>query len=345
MKITRILVALSFLFAVSNVNAGELSVTGNMETTYMSQNGTTNGNPLGMDRELKFSASTELDNGISVSVMQDTSDAFAFGNSQISFGNIMGLATIYVGSDSDPIDGIDDITPSAYEEANGSGSGTYVDIGGAAGQLGIGLKVALPFLGALNAKHYPKIDSTKNADNNVSGDVGHTVGSAYSATLTTNMGDVDPMLDGLVITTGVGERERSTIKSAEKNFDATVAVNYAYGPVKVGVQRKHTSVGTIVANSLANDAPSVRHNDLVLGAAYAVNDSLSISLNRYTSTRTNDTASTLADSNGVQETDAISVGYTIGGMVVGFQSASTDNAGYVVGAEDSSNTLGLSVAF
>ena len=28
------------------------------------------------------------------------------------------------------MDAIDDVTPSAYEEANGSGSGTYVDIGG-----------------------------------------------------------------------------------------------------------------------------------------------------------------------------------------------------------------------
>ena len=50
------------------------------------------GNPLGMDRELKFAGSTELDNGMTVSVMQDTSDALAFGNSQISFGNVMGLA-------------------------------------------------------------------------------------------------------------------------------------------------------------------------------------------------------------------------------------------------------------
>ena len=34
MKLTKILVALSFLFAVSTANAGELTVTGNMEVTY-----------------------------------------------------------------------------------------------------------------------------------------------------------------------------------------------------------------------------------------------------------------------------------------------------------------------
>ena len=37
MKLTKILVALSFLFAISTANAGELSVTGNMEATYHSK--------------------------------------------------------------------------------------------------------------------------------------------------------------------------------------------------------------------------------------------------------------------------------------------------------------------
>jgi hypothetical protein len=95
MKITKILVALSFLFAVSTANAGELTVTGSMEATYHSQSDTQTGNPLGMDRELKFSGTTELDNGMTVSVFQDTSDNLGYGNSQVSFGNVMGLATIY----------------------------------------------------------------------------------------------------------------------------------------------------------------------------------------------------------------------------------------------------------
>ena len=148
MKITKILVALSFLFGVSTANAGEITVSGSMETTYHTSSETTTGNPLGMDRELKFSGSTELDNGITVSMFQDTSDSLAFGNTHIEFGNIAGVATIYVGSDKDPVDAIDDVTPSAYEEANGSGSGTgYVDVGGLAGETGIGLRFSLPYIG------------------------------------------------------------------------------------------------------------------------------------------------------------------------------------------------------
>ena len=60
MKITKILVALSFLFAVSTAHAGEMTVTGSMQATYQSEIDRTTGNPLGMDREITFSGSTEL---------------------------------------------------------------------------------------------------------------------------------------------------------------------------------------------------------------------------------------------------------------------------------------------
>ena len=115
MKITKILVALAFLFSVSTANAGELSVTGSMEVTYQSEVDRTTGNPLGMDRELKFSGSTELDNGVTVSVFQDTGDNLDYGNSKITFGGVAGLVDIYVGSDGSELDAIDDITPTAYE--------------------------------------------------------------------------------------------------------------------------------------------------------------------------------------------------------------------------------------
>jgi hypothetical protein len=241
MKITKILVALSFLFAVTTAQAGELTVTGNMEVTYHTQNDKTTGNPIGMDRELKFSASTELDNGITVSVMQDTGDSLTYGNSQIMFGGVAGMFDIYVGSDSDPVDAIDDITPSAYEEANGSGSGTYTsnDIGDKAGQMGIGFKYNVPVLGALNYKYYPNADSTKNSDNASSGDQTGTTGSAYAVSLKTNLGElpfVGSVLDGATLTTGVAETDHSRVANVDDAFDVTAALNYSIGSFSLGVQ-------------------------------------------------------------------------------------------------------------
>ena len=52
MRLNKILVALSFLFGISTANAGELTITGSMEATYMSETqgaNSTTGNPLGTD--------------------------------------------------------------------------------------------------------------------------------------------------------------------------------------------------------------------------------------------------------------------------------------------------------
>jgi hypothetical protein len=331
------------LFGVSTANAGELTVTGNMETTYHTGSETTTGNPLGMDRELKFAGSTELDNGITVSVFQDTSDSLAFGNTHIEFGNIGGVATIYVGSDKDPVDAIDDVTPSAYEEANGSGSGTgYVDVGGLAGETGIGVKFSLPFLGAVDARYVPKADGSEAADNANSNDAAHSVGSGKSISIKPDLASIPgisgTLLEGLSIVGGAEEEDvaGTTNAALTERSGATVAVNYATGPFKVGFQKKVVNQGEVATGS-----DDVEYLDTIIGIAYAVNDSLSVSYNRYESKKGDDTSV----QNYIQETDAINVGYTVGGMTIGFQDASTDNANYTTATKDDTRTLGISVAF
>jgi hypothetical protein len=340
MKITKILVALTFLFGVSTANAGELTVTGNMETTYHTGSETTTGNPLGMDRELKFAGSTELDNGITVSVFQDTSDSLAFGNTHLEFGNIAGVATIYVGSDKDPVDAIDDVTPSAYEEANGSGSGTgYVDVGGLAGETGIGLRFSLPILGAVDARYVPKADGSEASDNANSNDTNHSVGSGKSISIKPDLASIPGIggaLDGLSIVAGGEEETTNTTVGVTERTGATVAVNYATGPFSVGFQKKVVNQGEVLTGS-----DDVEYLDTIIGLAYAVNDSLSVSYNRYESKKGDDSSV----QNFTQETDAINIGYTVGGMTIGFQDASTDNAGYITTTKDDTRTLGISVAF
>ena len=356
MKITKILVALSFLFAVTSANAGTMTVTGGMQATYNSQSDNTTGNPLGMDTELTFKGSTELDNGMTVTVMQDYAgdgaSAMTFGNSQIAFGNVMGIATIYVGSDSDPMDAIDDITPSAFEEANGSGSGSHDDIGTNANELGIGLKVSLPILGDVNAKYYPKTDGKNNGDKASSANTNAAVGSGSAITLKTPFAGLPVIggaLDGLVLTTGYAEDDNNTLASTDEAVELTAALNYSYGPLSLGYQKKYENHGNIT--NATTDSTWVKAD--VYGIAYAVNDALSISWNKYESYYHNvaASASTTAGtgdkggSQAVQDTTAINIGYTVGGMTFGFQDAQTDNAGYIKNAKDDARTLSVVVAF
>ena len=337
MKITKILVALAFLFSVSTANAGELSVTGSMEVTYHKEVDRTTGNPLGMDRELKFSGSTELDNGITVSVMQDTDDNLTYGNSKITFGGVAGLVDIYVGTDGSELDAIDDITPNAYEEANAL-SGTYKDVGGLANEMGIGVKFEVPFLGTVKAQHIPNVDGTKNADNNASGSTDAN-GSGNELVVITPLGGlpvVGDVLDGFTLTLGYSEDEVSTVANTSDRFEYTAALTGSVGNFKFGYQREVIDEGQTVA---LTDADFYKVESI--GLAYAINDALSISYNMMEQEQHNIDA----DSSFTQDTDAISIGYTVGGMTIGFQDASTDNANMVKNAKDDTRTIGISVAF
>jgi len=341
MKITKILVALAFLFGVSTANAGEITVTGSMETTYHTGSEVTTGNPIGIDRELKFAGSTELDNGVTVSMFQDTSDSLAFGNTHLEFGNIAGMVTVYVGSDKDPIDAIDDVTPSAYEEANGSGSGTgYEDVGDLAGDTGIGVRFTLPILGAIDAKYYPKVDGSEASDNANSNDTNHAVGSGQSISIKPDLAAIPGIggaLDGVSLVAGYEEEDTTTVAGADEKEGATAGINYATGAFKIGLQKKYINEGQ---SGTAGDEEAFRV-DTILGLAYAINDSLSISYNRYESKKhENDSVN-----NETQETDAINIGYTVGGMTIGFQDAQTDNANYTASTKDDTRTLGISAAF
>jgi hypothetical protein len=341
MKITKILVALSFLFAVSTAQAGEMTVTGSMQATYQSEPDRTTGNPLGMDREIKFSGSTELDSGINMSVMEDFGDDGSFGDGKITFGNVGGLVDIYVGTDGSELDAIDDITPTAFEEANGSGSGSHVDIGNTAGEMGIGFKASLPILGTVSGQYVPKADATENADKTASGtgNANEINGSGTELVVKTPLGDlpfVGDFLGGNTLTLGYAEEETASVANTTDRLELTAALTGSIGNLSYGYQREHIDAGQTVA---LTDA--VFYNVETIGLAYAINDALSISYN-ITEQKQHNVA---ADSSFEQETDAINIGYTVGGITIGFQDASTDNANMVKDVSDDTRTVSVKAAF
>ena len=339
MKITKILVALSFLFAVSTAHAGEMTVTGSMQATYQSEVDRTTGNPLGMDREIKFAGTTELDNGMSMSVMQDFGDDGSFGDGKITFGNVGGLVDIYVGTDGSELDAIDDITPTAFEEANGSGSGTYVDVGGLAAEMGIGIKGSLPIIGTVSAQYVPKADGSESGDKAASGDTSGTKGSGMEIVTKTALGDlpfVGGFLGGNTVTLGYAEEEMERVANTSDRFEITAALTGSIGNLSYGYQVEHVDEGQTVA---ATDAVFYRVESI--GLAYAVNDALSISYN----TMEQQIHNVAADNSPNQETDAINIGYTVGGLTLGFQDASTDNANMVADTKDDTRTISVKAAF
>ena len=339
MKITKLLVALSFLFSLATAHAGEMTVTGSMKATYQSESDDTTGNPLGMDREITFSGSTELDNGMSMSVMQDFGDDGAFGDGKLTFGNVGGMVDIYVGTDGSEIDAIDDITPTAFEEANGGGSGTYQDVGGLAGEMGIGFKASLPIIGTVSGQYVPKADGAENSDGTASGDTSASVGSGEEIVIKNNLGDlpiVGSFLDGNTLTLGYASEEVSTVAATSDRLEGTVALTGSYGNFSYGYQKKYVEPGQTTAT-----ADTDFYKTDIIGLAYAVNDALSISYNIMEEKASRQGS----DNPASQETDAINIGYTVGGLTLGFQDASTDNANQVKDAKDDTRRIQVTANF
>ncbi len=342
MKQVKSIVALiAGLFAFTSVQAGEMTVSGSMQATYQSEVDDVTGNPLGMNTDLTFKGSVDTDYG--TATMSLATDGTFLGDSgadhTLALATDMGTFTI--GNAGDSGNAVDDITPSAFEEANGSGSGTYsVDFGsgmdgsmslkyGNSDLMGTGISVSYSY--------YPKLDGKTNNEKAASADNNNGKMSAESINVGIPLSGLPVIggspLGGAKITLGY-EQSDAMAASYQDKEGGTVAVTMPVGPLSVGYQKK-----AYAAAATAN-ATKTFYKDDIIGIAYAVNDDFAISYNVYESAQHNNDGT-----NTEQETKAINIAYTVGGLTLGFQDAKTSNAGYTAAADDDTRTISIKTAF
>jgi hypothetical protein len=349
MKQLKIIVALvAGLFAFTSAQAGELSVTGSMQATYQSESNLETGNPLGMNTDMKFSGSTDTDFGTATWSMA-TDGAFLGGANGNSGGNdhkmtlATSVGTIGLGNTGDAANAIDDITPTAFEEANGSGSGSYAtDFGsGMDGSmslsysngdlLGTGISVAY--------NYYPQLDGVTNNEKGASGTQSGNSDSASSINLGIPLSNLpivgDSPLGGMKLSLGYEESDSRTATAQDK-LGATVAVTLPVGPLKIGYQKKSYQA----AQDAILIANRVFFKDDIYGIAYAINDDLAISYNVIESTQ-----HAKDGINDEQESKSINAAYTVGGLTIAFADAKTSNSGYVKDTDNDTRTLSIKTAF
>ena len=126
--------ALAGSLAAFSAQAFEASVSGGAEITISHQGGSdVTGNPLGARKNITISGSGELDNGWGISVFHALGDTHAYSSSVYSFdmGSI-GTVSLDSGSGGHGAAAIDNIVPTAYEEADYGFATGAADIGGTA---------------------------------------------------------------------------------------------------------------------------------------------------------------------------------------------------------------------
>jgi len=332
------------LFAFTSVQAGEMSVTGSMQATYQSEVDDVTGNPLGMNTDLTFTGSTDTDFGTATWTMATDGTFLGESGADHTLKLETSVGTIGIGNTGDAADAVDDITPTAFEEANGSGSGTYtVDFGNnnpgsmnlsyANGDVaGTGISVAY--------NYYPELDGTTNNEKSASAAASSAAGDKQSINVGVPLAGLpvigDTIVGGAKITLGYEEMD-SRVALAQPEQGGTVAVVVPAGPLSIGFQKKaYQRAGTA-----ATEAQEIFYKDDIIGLAYAINDDLAISYNSIQSTK----HVVASGTNVEQETKAINLAYTVGGLTIGFQDAKTSNAGYTAATDDDTRTVSIKTAF
>jgi outer membrane protein OmpU len=307
------------LASVSAAQAGSMSVSGTAELSYVQKDSTEmTGNPIGMGKDITFNGSGELDNGWTVSVMHDLSDAAAWASSSLSIG--MGsLGTIIVdqGTGADYGTALDNVVPQAFEEAD-AGMDTGMRVSGNAISPAGSITYKLPAFSGLQlgGSYQPRSGAASNADGATSEGSGKA-GWEFAA-------DWSPeMVPGLRVGGVIGQCEDCQAASNDTD-EETFFATYAYGPLSIGYQVAEIDVGT-------------REYDTdIYGVSFNVNDALSVS---YQYGETDGYAGSVTS-----KFKGISAAYNIGPMAIKF----TDNSGKSMNGttnDDDNRELNLSMSF
>jgi len=324
------------LAAISAANAGDLSVTGGVDMSWLSIDDATTGNPIGMGSNLTFSGSGELDNGWGVKLSVALTNQAAYSNTNVTvtvpaFGDIR----IDQGVSATGISRIDDVTPNVWEEAYGTGLGTGINNvdGSSAGStieytpsmLPDGLTARLAYTPDASGGTANDLASSASAASNPEG-------SGYDITLTAT--DAITGMSGLTLWGGVSKikQDSTTANYSGDQDETTFAISYAAGGFTVGYQWSEEDLGT--------SANEKQYENEGYGITFNVNDDLSIGYNHYESDQDNDTDVTA-------EASSIQIAYSVGGASIRVAESDADNTAYqtTAGFDKSGTVLSVSLAF
>ena len=319
------------LAALSAANAGEMTVSGGVDMSWISMDQTNTGNPLGMGSNVSFTGTGELDNGWGVKFAVDATNALAYSSANVTV-TVPGLGDVLIsqGLSGTGIDRMDDSTPTAWEEAYGAGLGSGINtVAGASGGAGIEITPTdLMPSGIVTRIHWsPDVGGTDAGDKTAGANDSRT-SAGYDITLTAS-GDATP--DGLKIYGGyasVDQAQNDTTINGDIS-EWTVGVEYAVGSFTLGYQYSEEDNGGATTTT--------GYDNTGYGIVFAINDDLSISYNNYESKQLGTTETTL-------EASSYQIAYSSGGLSVRFAEQDVDNKNYATAAANQREGRTVSVA-
>jgi len=299
------LTALGTAMVATSANAAALSVSGGTSIFFGGEDNSNGGNGWSMTDQIDFNASGEMDNGMTLSLYLQLDGSTAPFDDR----------KVTIGTDMGTL---------TFSGHGSSGPvGAWDDLTPSANEESWGTSIGGTVDGATNAAAY---DNGFIYDYTISD--GLALKAAYDPSKGTDLQSSTEVgvqytgMEGLTVSAAMGENNELA-----DQIDLTVFnIKYAMGPITVGYQSNESDRGT-----------GTDEDFTAYGISYAVSDDVSISYGASSL----DYSSALED----QESSAVSVSFTAGGVAMSASHQTTDNVAGAATADNSSYEINFSFAF
>ena len=346
------LTALAGSLAAVSANAGEISVSGAANLTYKTGSGNIS-QSLGMDRDVKFSGSGELDNGYTVSFHTTMKDDFTVSSSAtvIGMGSLGSIGVAY-GGGTNVNGGFDETYPRAYEEnSDAGGQSTANYVGNFADDNAIVYQ--LPAMDLFGISLSSGVEYSLQASGDSTAVDGGTIansdtwGSGYGVGVKGDMGN------GLTAGAYYATRDNKNPSAAhdiEDEWNGTWFANYSMGPVSIGYQEFVVDSG--LAGGTDNTTNSVKtvgtssgmFDGDAMSIAFNINDDLSLSYAEVE--ETHDARDDTTNTDVTQESESLQIAYSMGSMSIKAYTTEITNPNFNEAADNlKRNEIALGLAF
>jgi len=231
------------LAAVSAANAGELTVTGGVDMSWISNSNQVTGNPIGIGSDLSFKGSGELDNGWTFALTVADGNKAAYSSTVLDIGmGGLGKLNINQGDSGNGIIAYDDKMPTAWEEPWGAGLGTgIVNVSGIATSFNVQYTTPKMF-GVTIALAAAEMGQSDTGDKESGGSKASNKGKGYDATININPSFGTEVLSGLNVFAGFHQTDNYA--AADNDIHEGVAgITFDIGPISLGYQKQGQLTG------------------------------------------------------------------------------------------------------
>jgi len=336
------------LAVFSAANAGDLTVTGGADLTYLHNSGVgagVTGNPFGMASAVSFAGSGELDNGwtFALTIAEGDGVAYSATNVDIVMGGL-GSINFNQGNSGNGIVQYDNVLPTAWEESHGAGvSGGVKTVVGVGTSNNISYKSPKVLGTEFSVAYAPSVGTTDTADKAVSGTNGTEFSRGYDATIKINPSLGTEILSGVNLYAGGSTIEVAKNNIQEDKYEGVGAIVYALGPVEIGAMWSGLYTGVEYTSGTGYHS----YKNHGFGIAFNVSDDLSVSYGEYQSRKAgyNNSNTQSGEQTRVVEVNSWQAAYTMGGASFRVADVKVENALWTSTSDTSATVVSLGLAF